>query len=118
MSVVQKGYNWDDFLTLPLIAGAAQTRYYVGTSMLVADSAALLIAFPVLARNPDNGQPGFTAQKILIYPTQNCQIRFNGAARIQHTFFKNDYVWLEPKVHTIYASMPLVNGILYVHFEG
>jgi len=113
--MAEPGYFWDDYAAIAFTAD--EQSYYVGTNALAADPD-LLTTYPVLTKNPENNQPGFTAHRTVLYPSQDCLVRFNGSSRIQHLLLANNFYTFTNRIHTIYVVRSTVNGVLYCHFEG
>lgn len=115
MSLTQRAYRWDDYAALLTVA--AEGNYRIGTYALLADPT-LATTYPLLARNMDTEEPGFTAHSLLLYATQDCLVRFNGANRVQHTLLAGFFYTFNLMVHTVYFQRVAVDGTLYVYAEG
>ena len=115
MSKPVRGYLFDDYAEIPFTSEPA--KYYVGTNALNSDPD-LLKKYPMLAKNPDNNQPGFTAHSTLLYATEDCWVWFNGEDRVRHFIPAGVWFTFNRMIHTLYVVRDAVDGTLYVHFEG
>jgi len=110
-----EGYDVGDHATIAFTA--VDTPYVIGTMAILSDPT-LAVIRPGLARNIDTGLPGFTAQSVLFYATQNCLVRFNGPLRVQHVLLAGNFYTFHEKIAVIYVQRQAVDGILYVDAEG
>lgn len=62
--------------------------------------------------------PAFMGKDILFLSDQNCQIRFVGSSRVQHTIPANTYMRFHRKSLMFFVQSAGVNGNLNVWIEG
>jgi hypothetical protein len=105
-----EGFDADDYAEIPFTN--VEVAYVVGTNAYASDPTSCP------AVNKDTGVPGFMAHNTLLYATQNCYVRFNGASRVQHLLFANTYYQFRRKIMALSVVRQNINGVLYAWFEG
>lgn len=140
-ALMKRHYHADDFVQVPLTVGMAEDYYVAGTMAFLSDPtvvniefgwtlfthgqaappaflaailAALGIAWPATV-------PSFEGKDILFHPDQDCWIRFEGAARVQHFIPANSWIRFHRPCFILYVIIDpavAVNGTLNVWIEG
>lgn len=82
-----------------------ETNYMIGTNAFAADP------------NVPWGAT-FVAKRVLLLPTTNCLVRFNGASRVQHLLLANQQYEVLISIERIYVVRQVADGVLYIHAEA
>lgn len=109
-----EGYNVID--AAPINTTATQQEYYIGTLQVLANPT----KYPGMLVNSTGGpnHPGFDAQQLLFYATEDTYVRFNDPNNLQIPILAGMLIAIPLKTSVIYVQRVTVNGILYVWAVG
>lgn len=138
-ALMKQHYDADDYVGVPF--SATQDYYVVGTMAFLNDPtvadfekgwalfahgqlampaflAALIAAGIIPAFTWPPEVPAFEAKDLLLYADQDCYIRFEGAARVQHFIPANTFMRFHRRCFMFFVQRVIADGTLMAWLEG
>lgn len=113
-----EGQDLIDYVAIS--TSATVYTYYIGTMQAALNPTWTLRNFPGVYVNSTGGtaHPGFDAQQLLFYATEDTYVRFNDASNVPVLILAGMLITIPLKTSVIYVQRVTANGILYVWAVG